>query len=72
MRKLCPTVPHHNPNECLKKKSDFFFSAGESDEGGSSHWVKRSILVDSRTSVTDVQFAPKHLGLQLVKYQTIW
>ena len=28
--------------------------------------VKRTSLVDSRTSVTDVKFAPKHLGLQLV------
>lgn len=28
-------------------------------------WVKRSILVDSRTSVTDVEFAPKYLGLLL-------
>ncbi|ESO91072.1 hypothetical protein LOTGIDRAFT_191563 [Lottia gigantea] len=30
-----------------------------------SHWVKRTSLVDSRTSVTDVKFAPRHLGLQL-------
>ncbi|XP_063830894.1 nucleoporin SEH1 [Ostrinia nubilalis] len=29
-------------------------------------WVKRSNLVDSRTSVTDVKFGPKHLGLLLV------
>lgn len=29
-------------------------------------WLKRTSLVDSRTSVTDVGFAPKHLGLQLV------
>ncbi|KAL4234460.1 Nucleoporin SEH1 [Mactra antiquata] len=28
-------------------------------------WIKRTSLVDSRTSVTDVKFAPKHLGLQL-------
>ncbi|XP_074644781.1 nucleoporin SEH1-like [Tubulanus polymorphus] len=34
-------------------------------DGGRSHWVKRNSLVDSRTSVTDVKFAPKHLGLQL-------
>ena len=32
--------------------------------------VKRSSLVDSRTSVTDVKFAPKHLGLQLVGSDT--
>ena len=30
--------------------------------GNQSHWVKRTSLVDSRTSVTDVKFAPKHLG----------
>ncbi|XP_039260612.1 nucleoporin SEH1-like [Styela clava] len=28
-------------------------------------WIRKSSLVDSRTSVTDVKFAPKHLGLQL-------
>ncbi|EDO31822.1 predicted protein [Nematostella vectensis] len=28
-------------------------------------FVKRTSLVDSRTSVTDVKFAPRHLGLQL-------
>jgi len=28
-----------------------------------SHWVRRAALVDSRASVTDVKFAPKHLGL---------
>ncbi|XP_013396753.1 nucleoporin SEH1 isoform X1 [Lingula anatina] len=38
---------------------------GESTEHGQKNWVKRTSLVDSRTSVTDVQFAPKHLGLQL-------
>ena len=40
-------------------------AAGEAGDGG--QWVKRSSLVDSRTSVTDVKFAPKHLGLQLVR-----
>jgi len=40
---------------------------GEKSNSGSSnsHWVKKTILVDSRTSVTDVKFAPKHLGLML-------
>jgi nucleoporin SEH1 len=28
-------------------------------------WLRRTNLVDSRTSVTDVKFAPKTLGLQL-------
>ena len=32
-----------------------------------THWVKRATLVDSRTSVNDIKFAPKHLGLQLVR-----
>ena len=35
-------------------------------EAGQNHWLKRTSLVDSRTSVTDVKFAPKHMGLQLV------
>ncbi|KAL4703472.1 hypothetical protein ACJJTC_010344 [Scirpophaga incertulas] len=39
-------------------------SAGS--EKGLRTWVKRSNLVDSRTSVTDVKFGPKHLGLLLV------
>jgi len=38
---------------------------GGSSSESSSSWVKRTSLVDSRTSVTDVKFAPKHLGLQL-------
>ncbi|XP_066266919.1 nucleoporin SEH1-like [Branchiostoma lanceolatum] len=36
-----------------------------STQRGQSHWVKRANLVDSRTSVTDVKFGPKHMGLQL-------
>uniref|UniRef100_A0A674CKQ6 SEH1-like (S. cerevisiae) n=1 Tax=Salmo trutta TaxID=8032 RepID=A0A674CKQ6_SALTR len=40
---------------------------GESNDKqrGHSHWIKRTTLVDSRTSVTDVKFAPKHMGLML-------
>lgn len=34
-------------------------------ERGIRHWVRRTNLVDSRTSVTDVKFAPKTLGLLL-------
>jgi len=34
-------------------------------ERGMRHWVRRTNLVDSRTSVTDVKFAPKSLGLLL-------
>ncbi|XP_017781223.1 PREDICTED: nucleoporin seh1 isoform X1 [Nicrophorus vespilloides] len=34
-------------------------------ERGTRHWVRRTNLVDSRTSVTDVKFGPKCLGLQL-------
>ena len=34
-------------------------------EAGETHWVKRATFVDSRTSVTDVKFAPKQLGLML-------
>ncbi|KAL0963297.1 hypothetical protein UPYG_G00304310 [Umbra pygmaea] len=37
---------------------------GESNDKqrGQSHWIKRTTLVDSRTSVTDVKFAPKHMA----------
>ncbi|RWS29983.1 nucleoporin seh1-like isoform X1 [Leptotrombidium deliense] len=38
---------------------------GSSGERNQSHWVKRATFVDSRTPVTDLKFAPKHLGLQL-------
>jgi len=39
---------------------------GEKSGGGqNSHWVKKTSLVDSRTSVTDVKFGPKQLGLIL-------
>ena len=38
---------------------------GEKEGGGLNHWVKRTSLVDSRTSVTDVKFGPKQLGLML-------
>ncbi|XP_045461022.1 nucleoporin SEH1 [Harmonia axyridis] len=32
---------------------------------GIRHWIRRTNLVDSRTSVTDVKFGPKSQGLQL-------
>ncbi|CAL8105034.1 unnamed protein product [Orchesella dallaii] len=35
------------------------------DRISATHWVKRTTLVDSRTSVTDVKFAPRYLGLVL-------
>ncbi|RWS10508.1 nucleoporin seh1-like isoform X1 [Dinothrombium tinctorium] len=43
---------------------------GSSGERNQSHWVKRATFVDSRTPVTDVKFAPKHLGLQLATCST--
>ncbi|XP_045193806.1 nucleoporin SEH1-like isoform X4 [Mercenaria mercenaria] len=39
-------------------------------DGQHRSWIKRASLVDSRTSVTDVKFAPKHLGLQLATCST--
>ncbi|KAF9820482.1 hypothetical protein SFRURICE_009901 [Spodoptera frugiperda] len=41
-------------------------TAASGSEKGLRTWLKRSNLVDSRTSVTDVKFGPKHLGLLLV------
>uniref|UniRef100_A0A0A9XBA1 Nucleoporin SEH1 n=1 Tax=Lygus hesperus TaxID=30085 RepID=A0A0A9XBA1_LYGHE len=32
---------------------------------GQKHWAKRTTLVDSRTSVMDIKFAPKSMGLLL-------
>jgi len=37
-------------------------------EGQHRSWIKRTSLVDSRTAVTDVKFAPKHMGLLLVGF----
>ncbi|KAI2586236.1 SEH1 like nucleoporin, partial [Homo sapiens] len=50
--------------------SDQSVKVWDKSESGDWHctasWkVKRTTLVDSRTSVTDVKFAPKHMGLML-------
>lgn len=34
--------------------------------GGETHWTSKATLVDSRMSVNDVKFGPRHLGLMLV------
>jgi len=55
-------------------------SACATAENQQHRWVKRGNLVDSRTSVTDVKFGPKHLGLILVScvflivsnYMNVW
>ncbi|KAK3884523.1 hypothetical protein Pcinc_011197 [Petrolisthes cinctipes] len=40
-------------------------SVSDSGHGVHSTWIKRAGLVDSRTSVMDIEFAPKIQGLQL-------
>ncbi|GFO07054.1 hypothetical protein PoB_003355900 [Plakobranchus ocellatus] len=40
-------------------------ATGRTGAKSSNTWIKKAGLVDSRTSVTDIRFAPKHLGLQL-------
>ncbi|ODM88766.1 Nucleoporin SEH1 [Orchesella cincta] len=47
--------------------SSFDWSAAVWQERGvvGTHWVKKATLVDSRASVTDVKFAPRHLGMVL-------
>lgn len=40
------------------------------DEKHQSYWSKRATLVESRTSLTDIRFAPKHLGLVIVTCST--
>ena len=62
-----PCTPRIILAQHSQQKFSFLSLAGESGDNDQSHWVKRSSLVDSRTSVTDVKFAPKHLGLQLVR-----
>ena len=47
---------------CLIKIIGF---PGSQNDDSKSHWVKKASLVDSRTSVTDIKFGPRHLGLQL-------
>jgi len=37
----------------------------EEDSKGVKRWAKRATLVDSRDSVQDIKFAPRHLGLKL-------
>lgn len=50
-------------------KLTVFYAVGEAGNAtqskNQSHWVKRTSLVDSRTNVTDIKFAPKHMGLLL-------
>uniref|UniRef100_A0A915KPV2 superoxide dismutase n=1 Tax=Romanomermis culicivorax TaxID=13658 RepID=A0A915KPV2_ROMCU len=47
--------------------SDYQILSEASSGGAKSqkHWVKRCSLVDSRANVTDVKFAPRHLGLMM-------
>jgi hypothetical protein len=33
--------------------------------GNETHWVQKASLVDSRMSINDIKFAPRHLGLWL-------
>lgn len=50
--------------------TDVVFAVSVSGTGSTHNqnksWVMKHTFVDSRTSVSDVKFAPKHLGMQLV------
>ena len=51
-----------------KNKFSFLFllvADNNNGERNQSVWIKRHSFVDSRTSVTDIKFAPKHFGLML-------
>lgn len=50
-------------DKLLKKHLNFVVSENSSGEKNQSMWIKRHSFVDSRSSVTDIKFAPKHLGL---------
>lgn len=43
---------------------DMIYIIVDSKQG--SEWITRTALVDSRNSVKDIEFAPKHMGLKLV------
>ena len=53
---ICPYFEHH-----ILNLANF---SGQNDDS-KSHWVKKASLVDSRTSVTDIKFGPRNLGLLL-------
>jgi hypothetical protein len=38
---------------------------------GTTKWQCRATLLDSRQSVQDIQFAPRHLGLRLVLFSSL-
>jgi len=42
----------------------------EEEEKGVKRWAKRATLVDSRDSVQDIKFAPRHLGLKIATAST--
>jgi len=42
----------------------------EADNKGTKQWAKRATLVDSRDSVQDIKFAPRHMGLKLATAST--
>jgi len=49
---------------CSFDKTVIIWEEAEDDKGNKK-WVSRATLVDSRDSVTDIKFAPRHLGLKL-------
>lgn len=49
----------------LSKWFPFIVDTNILKESGGRQWVRRANLVDSRTSVTDVRFTPKNIGLFL-------
>eukprot|EP01112_Ceratiomyxa_fruticulosa_P009110 TRINITY_DN2377_c0_g2_i1.p1 TRINITY_DN2377_c0_g2~~TRINITY_DN2377_c0_g2_i1.p1 ORF type:complete len:348 (+),score=65.44 TRINITY_DN2377_c0_g2_i1:151-1194(+) len=49
----------HDRTVCLWEESDL------NEKGGPRKWIELTRLVDSRDSMVDVKFAPRHLGLKL-------
>jgi len=62
-----PQISSSDKKKVLSANEKTLSSSGSAVGGhnNSHNWVKRTSLVDSRTSVTDVKFAPRHLGLML-------
>lgn len=69
---VCQTVLVHNIINCLvgaEEITDFWFLFFFPRDDCSIHlnilWVQKSVPVDSRTSITDVKHARRHMGLML-------
>lgn len=60
-----PASPTRTQHQQQQQASAVHTSSHELPANPSSTWLIRAKLVDARASITDIKFAPKHLGLLL-------